>query len=183
MNTSVLVRQLDAALIAPAATSAERLLGYSVAVAGTAFAVITGVVADWHPLSLVVIGLVAFDLFGGATVNAMDSAKHWWHRPGRTAGHHLAFVAVHVQPFLVAWAVPDFGWGSAVIVYLVTLGAAVIVVATPLSLRRPVGFALTTLALSVILAVDSIHASVSWLAPVLLIKLLLAHIQPEQRPR
>ncbi|NQE87465.1 hypothetical protein HPY32_10720 [Nocardia terpenica] len=174
------LRRLDANLIAPDATPAERLLGYGAAASGAAFAVVAGAVAGWQPLTLVVLGLVAFDIFGGATVNAMDSAKRWWHRPGQTPRHHLAFVAVHVHPFLIAWATPAFGWWTALAVYLTTLAAAAVVLATPRPLRRPMGFALTALSLSIILAIAHIPAAAAWFVPVLLIKLLLAHLQPEQ---
>ncbi|WP_097243934.1 hypothetical protein [Nocardia amikacinitolerans] len=125
------------------------------------------------------VGSIGFDLFGGATVNAMDAAKRWWHRPGQTPRHHVVFVAVHVQPFLVAWVVPGFGWWTALATYLTALAAAVVVLVAPASARRPMGFALTTVALAVILAVAHVPAAIAWFVPVLLIKPLLAHLQAE----
>jgi hypothetical protein len=58
--------------------------------------------------------------------------------------------------------VPGFGWTAAAAVYGLVAGA-VVVLAAPPELRRPVAFAATTLA---------------WFAPVLLIKLLLGHLLP-----
>lgn len=179
MSTIHALRRLDASMIAPEATFADRLLGYAAGVAGTIFAVVAGACSGWSPWALLVVGVIGFDLFGGATVNAMDAAKRWWHRPGRTSRHHLVFVAVHVQPFLVAWTVPGFGWWTALATYLTALAAAVVVLVAPASSRRPMGFALTTVALAVILAVAHVPAAIAWFVPVLLIKLLLAHLQAE----
>ncbi|WP_245662484.1 hypothetical protein [Nocardia vermiculata] len=173
-------RRINATLIAPEASPTELLLGYGAAVAGAIFAVVAGLAADWTLISVTVIGLVAFDLFGGATVNALPSAKRWFHRPGRTARHHLAFVAVHVQPFLVALVVPGFGWWTALVVYLTMLGAAAVVLAAPPALRRPVGYALATLSLAIIAAAMPVPAAIAWFVPVLSIKLLLAHLQSER---
>ncbi|BAD58575.1 hypothetical protein [Nocardia farcinica] len=176
---SAVLRRLNDTLVAPDASAGERLLGYGAASAGALVAVLAGVGAGWSILTVLVLGVVAFDLFGGATVNAMDAAKRWWHRPGQGPGRHLVFVAVHVQPFLVAWVVPGFGWITAAGLYLATLVAAGIVLATPLPYRRPVGFTVTTLTLAVVLAAAAVPAAVAWFVPVLLIKLLLAHLQPE----
>lgn len=167
---------LNDRLIAPGATRAESLLCYGTALTG---AVVAAVLAAGLPLLAVcVITLVAFDLYGGAVVNATTSAKRWYHREGRRARHHLAFVAIHVQPFLMAWAVPGFTWGVAATVYGVTLAGAVIVVAAPAGLRRPAAFAVTALALAVLTTVVSVPQEVAWFAPLLLIKLLLAYLQP-----
>jgi hypothetical protein len=59
--------------------------------------------------------------------------------------------------------VPGFGWTAAAAVYGLVVAGAVVVLAAPPELRRPVAFAATTLA---------------WFAPVLLIKLLLGHLLP-----
>ncbi|MEV6769176.1 hypothetical protein AB0N05_11175 [Nocardia sp. NPDC051030] len=171
MNT----RTLGDVLIAPGATPGEQLLGYGTALAGSALAVALAIHADLSILATIVIAFVAFDLCGGAVVNATTSAKRHFHRPGQTAWHHLAFVAIHVQPFLLALFVPDFGWYRAAAVYGLALTGAIAILAAPAALRRPLAFAWVTLALLLPLGIPAVLA---WVAPILLIKLLLAHLQP-----
>lgn len=170
-------------LIAPGATRAEVTLGFSVAIGGAAGAAALAIRAD-HPWPVVaVIAVLAFDLFGGSVVNAMGSAKRWYHRPGRTAVHHLGFVAIHIQPFLLAWVVPAFSWTAAVTIYVLAMTGALIVTAAPAPLRRPIAFAVTAFALLWVTGVLAVPAEVAWFAPVLLIKLLLAHLLPEEASR
>jgi hypothetical protein len=131
-------------------------------------------------LALAVVAVVAFDLFGGAVVNATAAAKRRFHGPGRGPRRHLGFVVAHVQPFALALVVPGFGWTVAAAIYgLVVAGAVVVLAASPW-LRRPVAFAATTLASAVALTVVTVPAALAWFAPVLLVKLLLGHLLPEQ---
>ncbi|MFF8831869.1 hypothetical protein [Streptomyces sp. NPDC015131] len=173
------VRWLDAQLVAPQADRGERIVCYAGALAGTVFAVTLALHSRYAVLPLTVVAVVAFDLFGGTVVNATRSAKRRFHRPGRTARHHFAFVAVHVQPFALALLVPGFGWAAAGVVYGVTLGGAAVVLAAPPDLRRPVAFAAAALAITAASTMAEIPRELAWFAPVLVIKLLLAHLLPE----
>ncbi|NEW38666.1 hypothetical protein GV794_24640 [Nocardia cyriacigeorgica] len=170
-------------LIAPQATRAEVCLGFGAAIGGAATASALAVAAEWSWIAVVVVVLIAFDVFGGAVVNAMASAKRWYHRPGRTWVHHLGFVAVHVQPFILAAVVPGFGWLVAAVIYTVALGGAVIVTVAPEPLRRPIAFAATAFGLVVVTSLITVPQELLWFAPVLLIKLLLAHLLPEGAAR
>ncbi|MGY0498028.1 hypothetical protein ACWZHB_05965 [Nocardia sp. FBN12] len=164
-------------LIAPNATRSEAALCYSAAVIG---AVTAGLLARGSSvLMIVVVALVGFDLFGGAVVNATASAKRWFHRPGRHARHHLTFVAVHVQPFLLALVVPGFGGWTAAAIYGLVVAAAVVVTSAPNHLRTPIAFAATVFGTAITTAVLAVPTFLLWFGPVLLIKLLLAHLLPE----
>lgn len=174
MSARVL-RRLNGVLVAPGATGQESLLVYVTALAGTLIAVWWA--AGLPPLAVVVIAVLAFDLFGGATVNATAAAKLRFHGPDRTARHHLTFVAAHVQPFVLALTVPGVGWGPAALVYGLALAGAVAVLAVPAALRRPVAYAATVLAVAVSCA--AMPSVLAWFAPVLFVKLLLAHLLPE----
>ncbi|MFE2294959.1 hypothetical protein [Streptomyces sp. NPDC059452] len=177
------VRWLDARLLAPEAERGERIVCYAGALAGAGFAVALALRAPHGPysgLSLIVIGVVAFDLFGGTVVNATRSAKRRFHRPGRTSRHHFAFVAAHVQPFVLALSVPGFGWLPAGILYVLTLGGAAVILTVPAELRRPVAFAVSALAITAASAWVAVPGALAWLAPVLVIKLLLAHLLPDE---
>ncbi|QGV81180.1 hypothetical protein [Streptomyces ficellus] len=174
------VRWLDAQLVVPRADRGERIVCYAGALAGTVFAVALALHAGYAALPLIVVAVVAFDLFGGTVVNATRSAKRRFHRPGRTARHHLTFVAVHVQPFVLALLVPGFGWAAAGVVYGVVLGGAAVVLAAPANLRRPVAFAASAMAITVTSTGADLPRELAWFAPVLVIKLLLAHLLPEE---
>ncbi|MFD3704906.1 hypothetical protein ACFWUP_17350 [Nocardia sp. NPDC058658] len=164
-------------LIAPNATRSEAALCYSAAAVG---AVTAGLLAkNSSVLVIVVVTLVGFDLFGGAVVNATASAKRWFHRPGRDARHHLAFVAIHVQPFLLALVVPGFGWWTAAAIYGFVLAAAVVVTSAPDVLRTPIAFAATVFGVAITTSMLAVPSFLLWFGPVLLIKLLLAHLLPE----
>ncbi|KAF0845150.1 hypothetical protein [Nocardia caishijiensis] len=165
-------------LIAPGATRSEAALCYSSAVIGGLLAALLAGRAGGSALVVVVVALIGFDLFGGAVVNATASAKDWFHRPGRTARHHLTFVAVHGQPFVLALVVPGFGWWAAAAGYGIVLGAAVVVIAVPDSLRGPTAFATTVFGVAITTTMLAVPTFLLWFGPVLLIKLLLAHLQP-----
>ncbi|MFJ5047458.1 hypothetical protein [Streptomyces sp. NPDC088719] len=171
---------LDPRLLAPDAERGERVVCYASALAGTVLATVLALRAQHTWLPLTVIAVVAFDLFGGTVVNATRSAKRRFHRPGRSWRHHLAFVAAHVQPFALALLVPGFGWISAGLVYALTLAGAACVLVAPADLRRPVAFAVSALAITAATTSVAVPDELAWFAPVLVIKLLLAHLLPER---
>jgi hypothetical protein len=175
--TNVL-RRLNDQLVAPQASRGELLVAYTAALAGSALATVLAAGAGLSTLPLVVVAVVAFDLFGGAVVNATAAAKRRFHGPGRTRRHQLAFVVAHVQPFGLALVVPGFGWTAAAVIYGLVVVGAVVVLAAPPGLRRPVPFAVTVLALAAALLAVTVPAALAWFAPVMFIKLLLGHLLP-----
>jgi hypothetical protein len=56
----------------------------------------------------------------------------------------------------------------------------VVVLAAPSGLRRPVAFAVTVIAAAVAPTAVTVPEAVLWFAPVLLVKLLLGHMLPEE---
>lgn len=166
-------------LIAPNATRAEVLIGFAAAFTGAAVALGLTLHARQPVLAVVVVTVVGFDLFGGAVVNATASAKRWYHRPGRTRRHHLAFVAVHIQPFVLALTVPGFPWLAAATMYAIALVAAVAVSVATAELRTPVAFLTAVFGIAAVTNLPAVPTFLAWFAPVLLVKLLLAHLLPE----
>ncbi|WP_165985285.1 hypothetical protein [Streptomyces sp. YIM 98790] len=169
-------------LVGPGASAGERTVTAATAAGGALLA--TGWPAwqgaGWSWWQYAVVALVAVDLFGGAAANATDAARRWWHRPGRGARHHLAFVAAHGQPFVLALAVPGYGWAAAAAAYGTVLAAAVAVTGAPPALRRPVAHGAAALVAAVLLLVPpDAGPHLGWVAPVLAVKLLLAHLLPE----
>jgi hypothetical protein len=173
-------RWLHDRLVAPGATPGELGAVYGFALAGAVLAAALAVTAGRTPLAVVVLAAVAFDLMGGAVVNSTRSGKRRFHGPGRTARHHLGFVAGHIQPFAVALVVPAFGWTAAAVTYGITLAGALAVLATPAPLRRPVAFGVTAVGTGVALAFAPVPATLAWIAPTMLVKLVLGHLLPEE---
>lgn len=171
------VRRLDALLVAPDTEGGERIICYAGALAGAVFATALALRAPYAWPALTVIAVVAFDLFGGTVVNATRPARRRFHRPGRSRLHHFAFVAAYIQPFALALLVPGFGWISAAdVVQALTLAGAACVLVAPAELRQPVAFAVSALAITAATTSVAVPGELAWSAPVLVIKLLLAHL-------
>ena len=171
---------LNSFLVAPKATRSESLTVYTTALAGAALATVLMLSTDLPLMATVVVALLALDLFGGAVVNATRSAKRRFHGPDRSARHHLGFVAAHIQPFVLALVVPDFTWTVAAAVYAMALASATVIAITPAVLRRAIAFALTALGLLIVTSLLTAPGELTWFAPVLLVKLLLSHMLPEE---
>ncbi|GAA4432714.1 hypothetical protein GCM10023169_38780 [Georgenia halophila] len=120
--------------------------------------------------------------------------------------HPVGFTAAHVQPFVlvlalqvdartharadertVAWADASGGasvsvWGWALALYMTVLAAVIVVHLAPLYLKRPAAFAVATALLIGFTAVGH-PTGLAWFAPVLAVKLVLAHAVPERAYR
>ncbi len=133
----------------------------------------------WNLLQLVIVGLAAFDISGGISVNASNSAKRWWHRPGQGFLQHVGFVAAHVHPFVLALLFAAFTWQAAAIIYVYLLVATLFILWTPSYLHRPVAFVLYAIALLLGSYVVSVPSGFEWFVPFYYLKLLLAHLLRE----
>ncbi|MGI5519890.1 hypothetical protein ACQEUX_02905 [Micromonospora sp. CA-259024] len=162
--------RVDDALIGPGATVGDRFWCYGSATVGAALALTLAARQGWPWWTIATVTVVAFDLYGGAVVNATAAAKRRFHAPTRKSRHHLAFVAAHVQPFVMAWLVPGFTWVTAAAIYAVAVAGAALV----LKAHRPAAFAVTVLGLTLAPTPDALF----WFTPVLLIKLLLSYLDP-----
>ncbi|MEV2274214.1 hypothetical protein AB0I72_01395 [Nocardiopsis sp. NPDC049922] len=172
-------RWTASALVGTAPSPGEVASTLVTACAGAALAVSGAWAAGLPTLAIVVIGIVAFDFFGGAVATSTSAAKRRYHAPERGRRHHLGFVAVHVQPFLLALVVPGLDWWTVTALYLFTLTGAVAVALAPPTPRRPLAFAFTVTGTATALLWLPVPAALTWLAPVMLVKLLLGHMLPE----
>jgi hypothetical protein len=178
-----MLHKINDQLIAPGASTGERFVTYTAALAGSALAIALAMSAEFAALPLVVVAIVAFDQFGGAVANATPAAKRRFHGPRSSQARQFAFVAAHIQPFALALVVPGFGWNAATVIYGLVIAGAVAVLAAPPAVRRPVAFAVTVLACAVALTAVPVPGAVAWFPPVMLIKLLLGHLLPEEGSR
>ncbi|MDA2803513.1 hypothetical protein [Nocardiopsis suaedae] len=169
---------VGARLVGPGATAAEYAVVLAAALGGAAVAAAVAAAAGTGAVPSAVVAVVAADTVGGAAANATRAAKRHWHRPGRTAVHHLAFVAAHaVQPAALAVLVPGFGWAAAAASYGLALAGAAAVLAAPGPVRRPVAFG--AVCLGTVAAAPLAAGALAWFVPVFLVKLLPAHLLGE----
>ena len=169
-------------LFGAGATRAEKALVLAT-VAAAGAVLIGGHTGTWAWWQTALVAVLAVDLVGGVVANGLDAAKRFYHadppaRPGRLARLALdpaAFAAGHVHPFVLAWAFPSVGWGWAAAWYLACLAGALLVSRTPRYLARPTALGVTVVAL---LAGPG-AGELSWVGPVLVLKLVLAHAVPE----
>ena len=86
MAPSSVLRRINDQLVAPRASRGELLVAYATALAGVVLATALAADAGLSALPLVVVAVVAFDLFGGAVVNATAAAKRRPAAATRAAG-------------------------------------------------------------------------------------------------
>jgi hypothetical protein len=176
-------------LVGTGALPAERHLVWWSTTVATVAVVAATVHADpvWTWWQWLLVLAVAIDVAGGVPANMLATAKRQYHgaptAPAtareRLLRNPVAFSALHLHPFALTVALPDshLMWASAW--YLVCLAGTAAVVATPLYLHRPLAAAIAT---STFVAVPLIDApdGLSWLGPLLVLKLVVAHAVREE---
>lgn len=178
MKASLWPRRLDEALIA---TNGERLLGYGAAIMGAGFAAALAITAGLPSWAAIVLTLMGFNLFGGGVVNATPSGSRRFHSAGRPRWAGLGFVAGHVHPLLLAVLTPAMPWSTAAMTYGgIVLASALIVLSG--ALQQASAFALAALLLAPLVSILPAEPVVAWVAPLLVIKLLLSHLLPHAPP-
>ena len=166
----------------PGATTAELLIQF---ITPAIFALAAPIYAqnlavDWTPWQLGLISLLGFDLVGGVLTNATSSAKRWFHRPGQTWQHHLAFVSIHiVHIFLVALLFRGSDWVFFAIASSYLIGASILILQTPLYLQRPVALGLYGLALLGNSYLFKPTVGLEWFLPLFFLKILVSHLLRE----
>ncbi len=153
------------------------LLAGALGVTAAAVALAAVRAPGWSALQWASAVAVAFDFGGGLAGNATAAAKRWYHRPGRVRAR-LLFYALHLHPFLVAWAFA-FPWGQAAALYAGMLAAAALVEVAPRPLAQPVALGAVAVAVAAAGA-GTWPAGLEWFAPVYLLKLVGAHAVPPQ---
>ena len=173
--------QLDR-LIGPGATNAELCLQLIPAVIAAIAAPLYALTLPVQetPLQLGLIAVLAFDLVGGVLTNATAAAKRWYYRPGQGWRQHLAFVVVHILHIsLVAWLFRGGDWGFLLGVSGYLLGAAMVIVRSPLYLQRPIALGLYGVALLGDRYLVVPTPGLEWFLPLFFLKLLVSHLLKE----
>jgi hypothetical protein len=173
-------------LMGAGATTAEKAVVWIATAIGVGAVLWTGS-AQWTWWQWALVAVLAFDVAGGVTANALNSAKRQYHGSatgrGRTVGRVLTssslFTAAHLHPFLVVLAIPGATWGWALFWYIAITSSVLVVSRVPLYLQRPIAFAAVTTLLIAGLEVSA-PAGLLWFGPVLALKLVAAHAVREE---
>jgi hypothetical protein len=164
----------------PGVTDAELWLTFIVGSVGGVVFGLYGAQSGMSVALALVLALVAFDVFGGVVANACGAAKRWYHRPGVSWRPHIGFVLAHgLHVFIVAWLFRAADWGYFAAVYGYLVAAALVVVATPLYLRRPVAMVAYLGGVLLVLYGFGATPGLEWFAPAFFLKLLVCHLVPE----
>ncbi len=99
------------------ATRAEKGLAYAVSLFGICALVVGGHGLGWTWWQWLIGALLVHDLAGGVVANGLDTAKLFYHSPltftdsvfARFVHHPVGFTAIHLQPVLIALAIPGGG--------------------------------------------------------------------------
>lgn len=159
-------------LFGPAATPGDqwRTLAAATLGAATAAALTYATEPGIRPLWLIVVAVVAFDLFGGLWSNAIVSA---WAGVRRSRLWRILFVALHPHAFVLAWAVTGYDVLDAAATWFWAAAGSAIVVALPSPQRPAAAMWLCALGIGVLTFLSG-QATTSWVAAAYLLKLLAA---------
>ena len=145
----------------------------------------------WAAWQVVIALIITADLFGGAVANALSSTKRQYQAPlptdakpwVRLVRNPVWFTALHIYPLIAVALYPGGSWWWGIGWYATTLAAVILVARiVPGYLQRPTAMAVFVLALPVALELPG-PPGWSWLPPILLAKLLLAHAVHEEAYR
>jgi len=169
--------------VGPGATRAELWLQFVPPVFAMLGLIAVAVVGDWRwtPVQHIVAGVLMLDMVGGVITNATSSGKRWYHRAGQGFRQHLLFVLTHIiQPALVVLVFDPGNWTFVVGSYVYLVAASVLILLTPLYLRRPLAGLLLVGGLLLSLYILPVPQHFEWFLPVFYIKLLSSHLLREE---
>jgi hypothetical protein len=171
--------------VGPGATSREEWLqllgGVALTIALLLLLYLQGHFAQWSTVQIIVVVLLAFDLFGGVITNATTAAKRWYHRAGQEGVRaHLPFIAVHgIHLLVIALLFRQADWAYFAVLYGYLLLAAVIIIRTPLYLQRPLAMTLFCGGLLLGVYVFPPAPGLEWFVPLFYLKLMISHLLKE----
>ena len=164
--------------VGPEAAAVENAGTLSSAAAGAVLAPRLDAGRPRGSVATIGLSLLAMDIWGGAWANNTRSCARWYERPGQGTAQHLAFAAVHVDPFVLAGYDRGLRTRTRSVVWAgVTYGymlAATSVIRRYPTHRRWLGIATTLGAVALDQALGP-SPTAPWFAPAFAKKLLLGH--------
>ena len=174
---ATLISRCNGFLVGPSATRPENMITYFVAFTGMIGAGILFTLGEEFSFwKLFIICILAFDVFGGATANATNSARRWWHRPGVKRGSFIFFTLFHLHPIIIGALYSGFSFSLGVISYAGVICAAGICIFFPPSLTRPMAYGICYLLILFTAFMGGVAWYLSWFLPGYFMKLLLSHL-------
>ncbi|MFX0044985.1 MAG: hypothetical protein ACFE8Z_03990 [Candidatus Hermodarchaeota archaeon] len=170
-------------LIGPGATRAEIVLVLTAGFLGGCSLIVYQFYAGlgWDLIQIAVAAFIAFDIAGGVVANSTSTAKRWYHREEQGPRQHLGFIVVHfIHPLLIAVFFLSLDWFYFAAVYGFLIAASLILVVTPLYLKRPMSVTLFSLGLLMSLYVVVSVPGLEWFIPLFYLKLIVGHMVHEE---
>lgn len=170
--------------VGPGMTAGETSLVIAAAVIGTLAAALHLALSGSTVLQILIGGLIAFDVIGGAVCNCTDTTKRWYHRSGQTFADQFGFVALHVLHIALIAVIfrgdgVDFVYAGLASAWL--LVSAYATMASPSLLKNPVAVSCYLIALAMMFYVLGPTSGMEWFLPALFVKLLIGHAVPPER--
>jgi len=143
---------------------------------------------EWNYIQLIIGFFIAFDISGGMVCNSLNSCKRFYHstlskKEGKKEvifKNHLLFSSFHIHP-IIAWLIFDINyWIYGVIWYVIFMIAVIMVIRTPLYLKRPISMLLILIAIMLNCYIIAPLTGFEWLMPVLFIKIIYGHLVKEE---
>lgn len=131
---------------------------------------------DWSIWQLLVSSFFAFDLVGGAIVNATGTTHRWHHQPEHKFKYHFLFIACHLHPLIVAWLFNNAGWTYFLTSYGYLLVAALWILKSPVALQRPLSMIFFVGGLFFCIYFFTPIPGLEWFLPVYFLKLLVSYL-------
>ncbi|HNP88606.1 MAG TPA: hypothetical protein PKK78_20890 [Kouleothrix sp.] len=172
------------------ATRAEYLLGWGAAALGFLFYSYLYLLQalPWAFWQYLLAAFLGFDVAGGLVCNSLNSCKRFYLTPAQPSDSRfsqliknpLIFAALHIHSLLIGLLYNTPNWRFGLGWYLALIGSTVLVLKSPLYLRRP-------MAMLCILAAILVNASLlvpvqgfAWMMPALFIKIVYGHVVREE---
>lgn len=177
-------------LLGTSATGTEKILGWAAGLVGTGlygYLYLTHAL-DWAWWQYALAGLLAFDVAGGVVANALNSCKQFYHTPPKpdepryTAffKNHLYFTLLHIHTLVIAILFGPTNYFFGIFWYLFLITGTIVILNTPLYIRRPVAFFAILVALLLNIYVIPPVQGFEWFVPALMIKTLYGHLVREE---
>lgn len=143
---------------------------------------------DWTNWQYIIVGIIAFDIVGGAVANSLNSCKRFYHSSLQTfepnyvklAKNHLFFSLIHVHTVVISLVFSSASWFYGLFWYLILQISVLTVIKTPLYLQRPVSMLIIVTALLINGYFISSPTGFEWLIPVLFLKIVYGHTVKEE---
>lgn len=143
---------------------------------------------DWKAWQYAAALIIGWDVASGMVANSLNSCKRFYHTPYQVnepryvkfLKNHFFFTALHIYPILITALFSPDQWLYGIFWYGFMIVSALMIIKTPLYLKRP--FAALLLLIALLLnqyAVLPVRGF-EWFMPALIAKIVAGHLVPEE---